>query len=524
VPAFIAPVDYTVAGTPVGMQVGDFNGDGIPDVATANVSAATGGAVTGSVSVLLSNGDGTFQPDRNTPALIDPYAFGGNRLAVGDFDRDGNLDLATNGVNVLLGRGDGTFMNTVQPVSVFGMTNSIATGDMNGDGKLDLLETAVDDFNGTTYVAVLWGHGDGTFSPAYTTSYGPAEVFSLALADFDRDNNLDLVLGGSTTTWVLLGDGQGAFREPRDLGLAGSLTVADFNADAKPDLASTWGDVSVLLGNGDGSFQTARSFPAGGASVIAANVNGDRSLDLVLGGGTAYNLGGGSVLLGTGDGDFGPPIPTATDGTYLVVADFNADGRPDEALTPTTSGTTVTVLFNDGVWDGSPPPPLPPTLRIGDVTVTEGNTGTRAATFIVTLSAPSTQPVSVQYATANGTATAGSDYQASSGTLTISAGQTTGTITVPVIGDRLGEPDETFFVNLSSATNATIADAQAVGTIVDDEPRISISDVTKAEGKKGRTTLFTFTATLSAAYDQPVTVSFQTVNGSATTGDGDYMA
>ena len=77
-----------------------------------------------------------------------------------------------------------------------------------------------------------------------------------------------------------------------------------------------------------------------------------------------------------------------------------------------------------------------------------------------------------------------------------------------VNGDRLAEPNETFFVNLSSPTNATIADGQGVGTIVDDEPRISISDVTKAEGKKGQTTLFTFTVTLSAAYDQPVTMSF----------------
>jgi hypothetical protein len=206
------------------------------------------------------------------------------------------------------------------------------------------------------------------------------------------------------------------------------------------------------------------------------------------------------------------------------VADFNGDGRPDEALTPTTNSTTVTVLFNDGVWDGSPSPPLPPTLRIADLTVTEGHAGTRATTFTVTLSAPSAQPVTAHYATANGTATAGSDYQAASGTLTIPAGRTKGTITIPVIGDRLGEPDETFFVNLSGATNATIADAQAVGTIADDEPRSSITDFTKAEGKRNKTTLFTFTVTLSAAYDQPVTVSFQTVNGAATTGDNDYVA
>src|SRR5262249_6327659 len=139
-------------------------------------------------------------------------------------------------------------------------------------------------------------------------------------------------------------------------------------------------------------------------------------------------------------------------------------------------------------------------------------------------SAASSQTVTVQYATADGSATAGGDFQAISGTLTIPAGQTTGTITVLVNGDRLSEPNETFFVNLTGVTNAMIADGQGDGTTLDDEPSISISDVTKYEGKKGQTTLFTFTVTLSAAYDQPVTMSFRTVNGTATTSDGDYVA
>src|SRR5215831_3100330 len=173
----------------------------------------------------------------------------------------------------------------------------------------------------------------------------------------------------------------------------------------------------------------------------------------------------------------------------------------------------------------TPDSPGSPWIQIADApAVTEGNTGTAAATFTVTLSVASTQTVTVAYATADGTATAGSDYQAASGTLTIPAGQTSGAITVLVNGDRLPEPNETFAVNLSSPTNATIADGQGVGTIVDDEPRISISDVSKKEGKKNQTTQFTFTVTLSAAYDQPVTMSFRTVDGTATTGDGDYVA
>ena len=94
---------------------------------------------------------------------------------------------------------------------------------------------------------------------------------------------------------------------------------------------------------------------------------------------------------------------------------------------------------------------------------------------------------------------------------------------MPVGGDRLGEANETFSVNLSQATNGFQSDGQGVGTIVDDEPRISIGDVTKAEGKKGQRILFTFTVTLSAAYDQAVTMSFRTTDGTARSGE-DYVA
>src|SRR5262249_49536876 len=140
------------------------------------------------------------------------------------------------------------------------------------------------------------------------------------------------------------------------------------------------------------------------------------------------------------------------------------------------------------------------------------------------LSHASAVDVTVHYATADVTALAGSDYTAASGTVTIPAGQTTATFTVAVNGDRLGEPNETFAVNLAAATGATIGDGQGIGTILDNEPRISITDVTKAEGKRNKTALFTFTVTLTVAYDQPVTVSLRTADGTATTGDQDYVA
>ena len=161
------------------------------------------------------------------------------------------------------------------------------------------------------------------------------------------------------------------------------------------------------------------------------------------------------------------------------------------------------------------------------MTVTEGNSGTKTAVFTVTLSAASTQTVTVNYATANGTATAGSDYVAQTGNLTFTAGQTSKTISVTVNGDTTVEPNETFVVNLTAPSGATLADAQGQGTITNDDtvvtlPTLSINDVTVTEGNSGTTTA-TFTVTLSAASASTVTVSFATANGTATAGS-DYVA
>ena len=126
-------------------------------------------------------------------------------------------------------------------------------------------------------------------------------------------------------------------------------------------------------------------------------------------------------------------------------------------------------------------------LSIGDVSVAEGNSGTSTATFTVTLSTAASSAVTVDYATANGTATAGSDYVAASGTLTFAAGTTTRTLPVTVNGDTTGEANETFPVNLSAASGATLADAQGTGTIVNDDsvPTLSIGDMSTTEGQLG---------------------------------------
>jgi len=158
------------------------------------------------------------------------------------------------------------------------------------------------------------------------------------------------------------------------------------------------------------------------------------------------------------------------------------------------------------------------------VSGTEGNTGATNFVFTVSLSAGYDQTVTVHYSTANGAATAGSDYTTTSGTVTFLAGETSHTVTVAVTGDRVPESDETFFVNLDNASsNASLADAQGVGTILDDEPRITINDVSLSEGNSG-TKSFNFTVSLSAAYDAAVTVSYATANGTATVANKDYQS
>lgn len=533
-PSFSPATSFPVGADPQAVVTADFNNDGQLDLATANVDHNNGDE--GTVSVLLGNADGSFQPARTS--ATGPYPIS---LTAGDFNADGQFDLAmaiwdnfgVNDVSILLGEGDGTFaapvlLSTSEEASY---PWSIASGDLNADGKLDLVVTTDDDFLGG-YVEVLLGHGDGSFTAPAT--YGPyyGQILSSALADFNGDGNLDVAVTDwqSSSVKVLLGNGDGTLQEPSDFPTASgsrSVTTGDFNADGKLDLvgANYYGSVSMLLGKGDGTFQTAQSFAAGSDpnSPTASDVDGDGMLDLVVANPGTSSVPGGavSVLVGNGDGTLTQAIATATGGSdtsSVAVADFNGDGRPDAAAANGGS-RNVSVLINDGIW----PSPSVPTLSIGNANVTEGNTGTVNATFTLTLSAPSTQPVTVAYTTADGSATAGSDYQTASGTVTFAPGATTKTITVPLIGDRVGEPNETFAVNLGSPTNAVIADGQAVGTIVDDEPLVSISDVTKREGRKN-TTSFVFTVTLSAAYDQPVTLSFQTVNDTATTADNDFVA
>jgi subtilisin-like proprotein convertase family protein len=166
--------------------------------------------------------------------------------------------------------------------------------------------------------------------------------------------------------------------------------------------------------------------------------------------------------------------------------------------------------------------PHPPQISVMDVTLAEGDAGTSIAIFTVSLSNAIGDSVTVDFATANDTAAAGSDYDATSGTLTFAPGELTQTVTVLVHGETLDEPDERFFLNLSHATNASLAGAEGVATIQNDEARLAIGDATLLEGNSG-TSQAVFAVSLSTASTQTVTVNYATANSSATSGS-DYIA
>jgi hypothetical protein len=428
----------------------------------------------------------TFAAAVDYPAGDSPQA-----VLTADFNNDFVLDVAvanTNSglVSVLLGNADGTLQPAISS-SAGNQPSSLAVGDFNGDGKLDIATGDPGLFGTTADVTVLLGQGNGSFQAPvvidliYSGNYGVDKfVTSVAVGDFNSDGKLDIgavtnfyddFFGEVSRAAVLLGTGAGTFGSPNwsyiSLQPSYSATVADFNADGKLDIASTNSMLAfVALGTGTGSFawQTNNYYHLGGAtvfSIVAADVNNDGKVDLAAAG---VGSGGSfvSAILGDGNGSFG------TAQTYN-----------------TGNGQNYDLAVADFNGDGKL-----------DVVTSDAETGT----------------VSALLGNGNGALTHAGAYAVDSSPSAVTVGDFNGD----------GRPDVAT-ANASASTVSVLLNDGAWSTPLP-IPRISIGDVTRSEGKKGKTTLFTFTVTLSAASDQPVTMSFQTVNGTATTAGNDYVA
>ena len=329
------------------MAVGDFNGDGKMDIATADYTANT-------FSILNGNGDGTFQAASTVNTGTHPY-----RIIAADFNHDGKTDLAmtntgNNTVTIALGNGNGTFSE--QSFATGSTPYGLTTADFNHDGNVDLVAT---NYGGGT-ASVLLGDGTGSFSTSATIAAG-TNPLSVATGDFNNDGNIDIAIGerASNRLGIALGNGDGTF-QASVIYTTGTdpngVVVGDFNHDGILDVAVSNGEdgtVSVFTGVGDGTFNNPTTSSAGGApisGIAADDLDLDGNLDVVVSHSRTSltpQSDSVSVLFGNGDATFQGPV-TLTTGfdTYPpTIADLNDDGRPD-IVAANELGNNVSVLLN----------------------------------------------------------------------------------------------------------------------------------------------------------------------------------
>lgn len=410
-PLQTSPIDFPVASTwsavsgVSAVATGDVNGDGKPDFVVTN-EVFSGSA---SVSVFLGNGDGSFQTKVDYITGSQPKS-----VVIADVSGDGRPDIVVTGssfsgppsytsttVSVLLGNGDGTF----QPKQDYGDGyghRAVAVGDLNGDGRPDLAVTAYN--SGSSTVNVMLGNGNGTFQAQQTFTTG-ADPRSVAIGDVNGDGHADVVTGNSqaSTVSVLLGTGTGALGTKTDFATGNSprsVALADLSGDGKLDIVvanygSGSNSVSVLLGNGAGSFGAQTTFATNSApsGVAVADYNGDGKLDLavthayasmpqIVGEGSPEAVTSASaqvsVLLGNGNGTFQAKQDFSNDasGSFgIAVADFDGDGKGD-LVTANGYNSSASTLLNGGNGDFTGPlysiGVVAPDLSI--VSITDGQT------------------------------------------------------------------------------------------------------------------------------------------------------
>jgi len=556
---FQAPVNISVGDSPSSVATGDFNGDGKMDVALTSNTWYPGswgyygyypGWYVGRASVLIGSGTGSFAAPVTTWL---GYGFH-TGAAAKDLNGDNHDDFATCNVDnstvaVALANSTGTLQGASY-YSVGWSPGSVAAGDVSGDGKADLVTA---NRYGDT-VSVLLGNGLGSFASGQTYSVGVNPV-AVALGDFNGlggDGKPDIAVstGSGNGVAVLLGKGNGNFTpaipSTSDAYLSG-VAVGDFNGDGWLDAAANNGS-----GNSASVFTNDKTWPpldAPSLSITDTSVKegntGSVVANFTVTLSAAYNLpvtvhystadssasaADGDYAAVSGDLTFAPGDLTKTI-PVTVFGDRIAEW--DESFTVRLSAPTNAFVSDSLGWGTITDDE--PTVNITSwVSGKEGNTGTTAFNFEVTLSADYDAPVSVDYATRDLTpdeeywygpaATAGVDYVAKTDTLTFAAHETSKNITILVNGDRTGEWNELFWVGLTNSAIARMGNTQALGQIEDDEPTISInSGVTAKEGHSGTSNVMTFTVTLSNPTDLPVTVDFNTADGSATAAD-DYVA